>query len=116
MIVRIDQQFHNGNDEEEYFFWAVLFIAFKLCSHDFFCSLSWLSFEIHLFSLRPDYAAGFRAWLPEEPLESSETPESEVSVSRQKEDESGTGAMTKMMATLEEPTTLRRRISFTSVC
>ena len=68
-------------------------------------------------SLRPDYAVDFRAWLREELSELSETPESEVSVSRPKEDESGSGARTTTKeVTLEDPTTPRHRISFTSVC
>ena len=68
-------------------------------------------------SLRLDYAADFRAWLREELSELLEMLESEVSVSRPKEDESGSGARTtKTQVTSEDPTTPRHRISFTSVC
>lgn len=65
----------------------------------------------------PDYAVDFRAWLLEVLLELSETPESEVSVLRQKEDESGSGAKTRMtLVTLEDPTTSKHRTSFMLVC
>ena len=69
------------------------------------------------FSSLPDYVADFRAWLREVQLELLETLELEVLVSRRKEDESGSGAMTMTTkAILEDPTMLRDRISFTLVC